>query len=982
GVDTTNGTAIIITYINEPTVKLAIKSSGYEGEWISQNEAGVVIAESKIDGYLNVDVESNAILQFQGCIFNNDLSSDRTPLSFTGTGTVNFAGGYPNIDNNVENACYPLYNMINAVSEYEVIVNNDANIIFDNNNNTNNFYVNLPAGFVRNEDDTLDTPIFQLTNINFSDKSLVTSATYNFGSTPSGSTQIDVVFPYHPEEESLTATLINTSINSGMNVRFANNYYVSLYNDETQLTENIEGEGNTSEYNIQFQNLTLNVDNSDKILGLNGDGGYTFLSGFINCTLPDVTPIVVNGTCSVLFADGEVTTDGATNQPKYIMQSNTTGNSLITLGNNSLSCSGGVHIYWPTLENVTTSKPLNSKTRQYYAADYEPNVITTVTHGSDGAYSHSQIICRCTPGFEDLGWDDNVGSLLYSESISIGSNTYDSENIFNSNVFDTSYYGSLDGNSTYTRNFLLSSAVVVTTISFANTSSSYLGNASMKLNPTTGTAFVNAFGEGPIFQYDIVENSTLPTLTFVDDILQIINFGQTRKTVRMELSKSLGVELYVYPYLGENTDRLDIAKIFQYKNIDASYVSYDDYIDDANVSKLIKLSIGTESFNFLVNYDYESNRSYAIGKSLYFDLSPLTPTNAGNPTVAFETADGITVENYGPLNYPVISLSSDYDFINNGNIEDGVDNEVDNSGNLNESTENDPLVVTTDDVGQYADSAFSYTKRYYIGMFIKTIGNADHVLTITGTSDGYTYEFASVDSSPVVDNGGNTATMTFDGDDYTLYPVDITITTNGDANLYNIGARENFKIEVSDSAALVGLNDAETIASVPTYLRSEFYFPIVVETRFDSLSWENSGTPTKEIGVNTSVLLSARIVGTANTNMDLVFNMASNNSGFWLYDGSNECKEQLVLTLNSGSGAQTETSKTIHRYDNKYIIGAGSTDDTPTITLTPYTVNNLDFLQSVTALQLNHIASEQLNHIITYDVSLGNSEDLDDGTSS
>lgn len=973
GEGTTNGSAIVITYINEPTVKLAIRSSEYEGSWTSQNGAGVIIAESKINGKINVDVSSDAVLQFQGSIFNNDLSCEETPLTFTGTGEVYFAGGYSTVDGNLDNTCYPAYNMINAVSTYKTIVNTDdaVNINFDNYDGINQFYVNLPSGYSRHINDYLETPIFQLTNTNFSNKELDGLSTYNFGVV---NAEIKIVFPYNPNEEELTAKIINTTFTEGANITIANNYYVSLYGDETQLTENIEESGDTSSYIVEFDNFTDSADssyngiNSTYQLKLYGEGEYLFTSASLDLSQQNIIPIVMHDTCSLRFADNGITF--GYEDPKYIVESHTTGNSIITLGDNIITCTGGVHVYWPTLGEVTSSKPLNSKTNKYYATDFEPTTTVTVNHGTDGYYSHEELICRCTPGFEDTNWTGNVGSSLYCETIDLGQNSYDGTDVFTNNTFATSFYGSLDGTNARTRLFEIVSSIITETITFANSSTSYLGDATMKLNMTTGTDYLNSFGVGPLFTYEIIEDSPAPTLTFEDEVLRIVSFGQTIKTVSMELSKSVGVELYVYPYLGSNSDILDIARIFKYKNTDAQYKSYDDYLDDESTDKLIKLNIGTTTFNFLVNYDYEQNRSYAIGKELYFDLSPAVPTGEGNPLIAFETDGGISVENYGPLNYPVISLTSEYDFINNGNIEDGVDNDIDTSGNLNESTENDPLVVVSDDVGEYQDETFTYTKRYYIGMFIETLNDVNHVLTISGSSSQYTYSYQAVDGSPVVDNNDGTATMTFASNNHTLFPVDITVTAIEDPNSYYIGVRENFKIVVSDSAPLVGLNDAEEIESVPTYLRSEFYFPIVVETRFDELDWQNSGTHNTEVGLDTSVLLSVKIVGTADTEMDVVFTMDTNNEGFWLYDGTNEIRNELVMTLNAGSGPETTTQKTIRRYNNNYIIGAGSTDTTPTITLVPSTVNNLSFLQTIDSLTLSSVAADQLNHIMTYNVRL------------
>ena len=533
----------------------------------------------------------------------------------------------------------------------------------------------------------------------------------------------------------------------------------------------------------------------------------------------------------------------------YAIRAYTTGSISTGL---SVMNAAHTNILWDNLADLFTANNLVpyscDNSFNYVAYSHDPTTILQLTHESTGMKLGSNTISNydmyAAVGYLNTVGDsaDYVATLNATSFTDLCGNTITDtnklNNIFTSSIFNNKYYGSINNTNTQTLSYDQTHKLKKFTLSFADTTGIYLGPTTVELSfdsilQTFSYEITESSSDVPVFSITGADNSSgQAELSF-----NVIDTVSTEQTITYNLTQKYGLPLYIIP------NNSSIISLFQFKNTDNSYVSYDTYSaypNSVNKTKLQKINANTTTYNFIMKY---------IGNNIYYEPTNILVAHINlslysdniNETLV-NTSSDIIIYNITPdVSYPLSYI--------------GVNPSINNTVTLNSSSSTNTEIGTfgrpssTSKFNEYYIE-YSFTLKYKMPLItFSTIDNHKvHIkgidLNNTGNiSFGFTNASAGTtlyDPSDSLGDGTfapstpNSCVIKYSGTDVDEHTIDVTVRINdlGDTTGDVYFKKENHQIqfELNDITKLKGFNSTGfiQITGATQTANSYFNFPKTV----------------------------------------------------------------------------------------------------------------------------------------------------------
>lgn len=613
------------------------------------------------------------------------------------------------------------------------------------------------------------------------------------------------------------------------------------------------------------------------------------------------------------------------------------------------------NVLWPSLANTTSDAPYISA-NNYVALSFDPTTTVAISHSTDAYTINDSTISSYTFAFASGNVNSdasNVAVTIIPESYqnaTTSSDTYSGidgalTELFTSDVFSSKYFGALMcGNQSYTYSGLSNSVRKgVATLQFASDPNIYLGNASFQL---TFIPSDESFGPNFYAPYTITDTVSLPCFHECPSYIDVMSGQISNNTATFTLSRGLALPVYIYP-----TSSADSLFTYRKNSNHCDYLSYTDYYAAYadNLAYVQYIPINTTSVTFYMKF-VAVNEIYDSGATLNFTFHPLA--NRDDNTL-FTISDISIDNNSSAYTYPLISTDGESAILSRS-----VDIEADSDGTFNKNS-------------SYDASNISYTIGHDNTLYVKSPYNTfddttDHILLITGLTDGLTYTYPTAPG--MTDNNDGTATMVFTGNSTSFNAFLINVHTTANLSDYTFGSTITASFSIIDTTALQTYGDASGTNDVSgTTISFDFNIPQIVmvgignlcDSGSDFANMHDGGDLNGNFSKGGDVTITIMTVGSVNQTLVFPFDVNSNlNSDLMAYSPN-----PFNLCFSSGHRHYRALSFT---QDNR-ISGNGAY-----YTLTPGTVtlngDNID-VSTITQIELDDNSN---NHEMTFAIGLGN----------
>ncbi len=624
------------------------------------------------------------------------------------------------------------------------------------------------------------------------------------------------------------------------------------------------------------------------------------------------------------------------------------------------------NVYWPNLGaiyNGTDKVPyVCDNGKGYVALSYDPTITVGFTHKntSTGMYLTSTNSVVTNNYIYAAVGDTNTGALTsivatlhctqFTHLNGGSAITTNLDDIFTSDVFATGYAGRINNSHTQTFTISNTNRLARVTFSFTDSHSVYVGDLNIKID------FDSTIND---FNYTIAETVTKPTFSLIDtNTLTVIDTKDTPRLVRISATKGYILPVYIIPQTSA------IIDFFNFRNTDLDYKTYtvySGYVNTANKTKLQSITSGTTSYDFYLKY---------VSSGIYYQPAEITASlkislysnniSTANPIV-IETGPPVVdylkidikndTENYlFPIAY-VVTRPEDITYSQSVTLY-AEDSSNPNTGQI--ATLHRPSNVFSDFKIRY-----TFTLRFF--MPLVTFDGDNHNILITGNTLGIsneTYVFSALKdkdgnditnvltggvlTTGLIDNGDNTCTIKYDGNDLTEKRITVTVDIGSLDNtqsgaIYFRKPNHQIQFKLKDLEPLKGFDSNNTIISVTSLEQtadSYFEFPgtVLITSALGNATYTSANTsPTIPITKGSSDTLTLQTAGiiTANTpdldvatqqlKVTLSMTTSKNSTNIMPYSfGDN--KDYIIIGINSRSGSNTITFN-----ENTKISGSAST---------------------------------------------------------